>query len=61
MDKKEILKEKFKLAISSTLKVISENSKIEAIITACFNVNTFAPTDVAKELAQSFVPIPHAL
>ena len=40
---------------------LPENSKMEAIITAFRKVNTFAPTEVAKELAQSLAPIPHAL
>ena len=38
-----------------------ENSNTPAIITAFFNVKTLDPTDVAKEFAQSFAPIPQAL
>ena len=38
-----------------------QNSKIAATKTACFKVSTLAPTEVAKEFAQSLAPIPHAL
>ena len=36
-----------------------ENSQIEAIMTVCFIVSAFAPTDVAKEFATSLPPISH--
>jgi hypothetical protein len=36
------------------------NSKIPATSTACFSESAFEPTEVAKELATSLAPIPHA-
>ena len=37
------------------------NSKIAAMITACFIVNALEPTEVAIAFATSFAPIPQAI
>ena len=46
---------------ASPAKNAPQNSKIAAIITACFRVKALEPTDVPIALATSFAPIFHAM
>ena len=46
---------------ASPAKKAPANSKIAAIITACFNVSAREPTEVPIALATSFAPMFHAM
>ena len=46
---------------ASPAKKAPANSKIAAIITACFNVSAREPTEVPIAFATSFAPIFHAM